>query len=86
MEALSRATEIAKFFKEIMCVCVCVFICRLKTHIHTCTQGNTGATVANGHRHGKGPAEKTQRPFIRGIEGTIVENLSWKRKYKLLWK
>ena len=22
----------------------------------SCTQGNTGATVANGHRHGKGPA------------------------------
>ena len=35
-----------------------------KTHIHTCTQGNTSATVANGHRHGKRPAEKKHTKAI----------------------
>ena len=44
-------------------MCVCVHT-QIKTYIHTCTQGNTGATVANGHRHGKRPAEKKHTKAI----------------------
>ena len=51
------------FSKKCVCMCLSVHV-QIKTHIHTCTQGNTSATVANGHRHGKRPAEKKHTKAI----------------------